>query len=60
MNFRLERFSTFVESRYHYVIRGSRIGAPSCEALSALIAQTCPSDARPSLQFVPISAGFAF
>jgi hypothetical protein len=60
MNFRLGRFSTFVESRYHYVIRGSRIGAPSCEVLSALIAQTCPSDTRPSLQFVPISAGFAF
>lgn len=60
VNFRLGRFATFVESRYHYVIRGSRIGAPSCEQLMTLIAQTCPSDTRPSLQFVPISAGFAF
>ena len=60
VNVRFSRFATFLEARYHYVVRGSQIGSPSCNAPADLLPHTCGADTRPSMQFIPISMGFAF
>ena len=60
VNVRFSRFATFLEARYHYVVRGSQIGSPSCNEPMDLLPHTCSADNRPSMQFIPISMGFAF
>jgi hypothetical protein len=60
VNVRFSRFATFLEARYHYVVRGSQIGSPDCNVPEDLLPHTCAADTRPSMQFIPISMGFAF